>query len=100
MRVSDKVQRVPISREDVHRERARSPHARQNCPGSSKQLMIDAGDSVTCPACEKEFSTFDTQKNRDRVHPIVPSHLPDFAGLVRVQTAEVRRRKSTTPRPY
>lgn len=100
MRLSDKIQRMPVSSEDVHRERSRSPHARTLCAGSSKQLMIDAGKSVTCPSCEKKFDTFDTQKNRDRVHPIVPSHLPDRAGLIRVQTEEVRRRKSTTPRPY
>lgn len=100
MRLSDRIQRMPISTADVHRERARSPHARQLCAGSRAQLMEDAEGKVQCPKCLKEFSEFDTQKNRDQVCPIVPSHLPDPAGRAEVETAALRRRKTETARPY
>lgn len=100
MRLSDKLQQLPISPDDVHRERARSPHARQLCPGSMAQVMEDAADSVLCPRCKKEFTDFPIQKNRDRRHPIVPSHMADPAGRLEVQVADARRRKSDTPRPF
>lgn len=100
MRLSDKAQTLDVSRDDVHRERARSPRARQLCDGSMTQLMEDAADKVQCPRCLREFGVFDTQKNRDQICPIVPSHLPDQAGLVQVQTAELRKRRNDTPRPY
>lgn len=64
------------------------------------QLMIDAEKTVECPKCLRSFSIFDTQKNRDRVHPIVPSHLPDPQGAMKVAAASVKRSKSLTPRPY
>lgn len=100
MRLSDRIQKMPISFEDVHRERARSPHARQLCLGSRAQLMQDAEDTVECPKCLKKFSEFDTQKNRDQLCPIVPSHLPDPAGKAEVEVADLRRRKVETARPY
>lgn len=100
MRLSDKIQRMPISVHDVHRERARSPHARQLCEGSRSQLMEDAEATVQCPKCLKTFSAFDTQKNRDQTCPVVPSHLPDPAGRAEVETAALRRRKNETARPY
>lgn len=62
--------------------------------------MEDAEKTVTCPKCKLEFSEFDTQKNRDQVCPIVPSHLPDPAGRAEVETANLRRRKNETARPY
>lgn len=87
--------------DDIHRERVRSPRSRQLCLGANTQLMIDAEDTVTCPRCLTEFTEFTTQKNRDRVHPIVPSHLPDQAGALQVASDELRhRRNSDTPRPF
>jgi hypothetical protein len=76
------------------------PVARQLCAGSLHQLMEDAGDSVECPECLSRFSTFTTQRNRERTHPIVPSHLADRAGQLKVATARLKRGSSTTPRPY
>ena len=40
------------------------------------------------------------ERNRDRRHPIVPSHLADPAGLMTVASKDYQRSKSTTPRPY
>lgn len=89
-----------IDADDIARAKARSPHARQNCPGSMVQLMVDAGDTVICPECTKKFSSFDTQKNRSQRCPIVPSHLPDHAGRQRVLEQRLKRHRSSTPRPY
>lgn len=101
MRLSDRTDIAPeVTPADVHRERSRSPHARQLCEGSMLQLMEDAAGSVTCPKCRLEFNVFDVQKNRDQRCPIVPSHLPDPRGRTEVAAAELKRRKNDTPRPY
>jgi hypothetical protein len=56
---------------------------------------------VECPVCLKTFGDYSTQINRAAVHPILPSHLPDHAG---VMEAELRKKSTTTPggmkRPY
>lgn len=64
------------------------------------QLMQDAGASVECPKCLRSFDVFDVQKNRSQRCPIVPSHLPDFAGRLKVETEEARKTKNSGPRPY
>ena len=76
------------------------PASRQLCLGSYAQLMEDAGKAVVCPRCLRRFTAFDVQRNRDRRHPIVPSHLADPAGLMTVASKDYQRSKSTTPRPY
>ena len=56
---------------------------------------------VACPKCLKMFSQFVTQKNRDMVHPVVPSHLPDGAGASKVAAEDARRKSGAdTVRPY
>lgn len=100
MRASDKTQTLDYSQDDIQRARARSPQSRQLCNGSMTQLMEDAGASVQCPRCLRDFDVFDVQKNRDRRHPIIPSHIADSDGLLKVQTEEIRRKRSDTPRPY
>lgn len=73
--------------------------ARQLCPGSSVQLMVDADTTVECPKCQRKFSSFTTTRNRAQVCPIVPGHLPDREGLARIELFELKRR-SATPRPF
>jgi hypothetical protein len=61
----------------------------------------DAMPKVDCPMCLKPFTVYAVQKNHAQLHPIIPSHLPDHAGVMR---AEQQRKRSTTadgmPRPY
>lgn len=73
--------------------------ARQLCAASNRQLMTDAADTVECPACLRSFKDFPTQRNRGQLHPIVPSHLADGAGLAKVELAKLKR-GSSTPRPF
>lgn len=87
--------------DDYQREKAVGPKARQLCHGSRRQLMIDAENTVTCPECLLTFTQFETQRNRARVHPVVPGHLADPAGQMKVQLVAVqRRREGPTPRPW
>lgn len=73
--------------------------ARQTCLGSRTQLMEDAGASVVCPKCLRSFDVFDVQKNRDQRCPVVPGHMADPNGLLKVELAATKR-KSLTPRPF
>lgn len=75
--------------------------ARQLCNGSMTQLMTDAATSVECPLCLRSFTTFSTTRNRTQVCPIVPSHLPDQAGKVKVELAALKRQRAgATLRPF
>ena len=66
-----------------------------------QRMDVDGAKVVACPRCLKMFSSFETQKNRDQVHPIVPSHLPDVAGANKVATEEARRKAGNgTVRPF
>lgn len=89
-----------IDADDIAIAKSRAPRARQLCTGSMQQLMVDAGLAVSCPVCGKHFTSFETQRNRAQVHPIVPSHLPDKEGQARIELDHARRRASDTPRPY
>lgn len=98
-----------VDPEDVARAKGRSPHARQICKGSMLQVNdIDGAGTakktdVACPICLKTFSSdrCTWQKNGAKMHPILPSHMPSFAGMIE---AERLRKKQTTrdgnPRPY
>lgn len=99
MRLSDRGAGPDVTGEDIARVRARSPMARQLCDGSNRQLMQDAGTTVVCPKCLREFTTFDEVRNREQRCPVVPSHLPDHEGVGRVALAEAKR-SIGGPRPY
>lgn len=86
--------------DEFQRERAQGPRARQLCHGSRRQLMVDAEPTVVCPECLLEFTDFETQRNRQQVCPVVPGHLPDSDGQMKVQMRAREQRDSATPRPW
>jgi predicted RNA-binding Zn-ribbon protein involved in translation (DUF1610 family) len=90
-----------VDPDDVARERSRAQPSRQLCSASYRQLMVRAGSTVACPECGRTFDRFERQRDRDVEHPIVPSHLPDQEGAMRILTARRSdRSQSRTPRPW